>query len=311
MNILELSHVSKAFGSRQVIRDLSLSVPEHTIYGFIGQNGAGKTTTMKMILGLYTIDHGTITVNGEPVKYGGNATNRMIGYLPDVPEFYSYMTPSEYLFLCGEVTGMEKKVIRERSEELLCLVGLEKENKRIRGFSRGMKQRLGVAQALLNNPKLLLCDEPTSALDPLGRRDLLKLLQSVKERTTIIFSTHILSDVERISDEIGLIKDGTLALSGTTEELRALRKSDGFEIEFRNNTDAERFAGLCDNAKRPDCLVLFFENQGEREMKRAMEQLSQQGIVPRRIELREPTLESLFIETIEKKSGHTDGGEQG
>lgn len=311
MNILELSHVSKAFGSREIIRDLSFSVPEHTIYGFIGQNGAGKTTTMKMILGLYTIDSGTITVDGIPVKYGNNTTNKLIGYLPDVPEFYSYMTPMEYLTLCGEITGMEKKQIKARSEELLSLVGLEKANKRIKGFSRGMKQRLGVAQALLNEPKLLICDEPTSALDPLGRRDLLEILKNVKDRTTIIFSTHILSDVERISDEIGLIKDGTLALSGTTEELRAMRKSDGFEVEFSEAAEAERFGAmianeerlgaLFANGERIDKTVLFYENRSEQDMKAAMRLLSEHDFPVRRIEMREPTLEALFMETIENK----------
>lgn len=301
MNILEVSHISKAFGSRQIIRDLSFSVPEHTIYGFIGQNGAGKTTTMKMILGLYTIDSGTITVNGIPVKYGNNVTNKMIGYLPDVPEFYSYMTPMEYLTLCGEITGMEKKLIKARSEDLLALVGLEKANKRIKGFSRGMKQRLGVAQALLNEPKLLICDEPTSALDPLGRRDLLEILKNVKDRTTIIFSTHILSDVERISDEIGLIKDGTLALSGTTKELRAMRKSDGFEVEFGAPEEAERFGALLASGERIEKTVLFYENRSEKDMKAAMRLLSENDFSVRRIEMREPTLEALFMETVENK----------
>lgn len=300
MNILEISHVSKAFGSNRVIRDLSLSVPEHTIYGFIGANGAGKTTTMKMVLGLYTMDAGTITVGGEPVKYGENKTNKMIGYLPDVPEFYSFMTPAEYLSLCGEITGMDKKVIKERSRELLALVGLEKAKKKIKGFSRGMKQRLGIAQALLNNPRLLICDEPTSALDPLGRRDLLEILQSVKERTTILFSTHILSDVERISDEIGLIKDGTLALSGSVGELRKIRKSDGFEIEFKEPDQAERFAAMYAGGERVGKTTLFFENKSEQAMAAAMQFLVEQELYPRRMEMREPTLEALFMEAVEK-----------
>ena len=106
MDMLTLSHLSKSFGSKKIIDDLSFTVPEHSIFGFIGQNGAGKTTTMKMILGLLQADSGKITVNGETVRYGQNRANRFIGYLPDVPEFYGYMTPSEYLRLCGEITGM-------------------------------------------------------------------------------------------------------------------------------------------------------------------------------------------------------------
>lgn len=119
MDMLTLSHLSKSFGSKKIIDDLCFTVPEHSIFGFIGQNGAGKTTTMKMILGLLQADSGKITVNGETVRYGQNRTNRFIGYLPDVPEFYGYMTPSEYLRLCGEITGMPSDRIRRNSHELL------------------------------------------------------------------------------------------------------------------------------------------------------------------------------------------------
>ena len=144
MNILEVSHVTKSFGSNRVINDLSFSVPEHSIFGFIGKNGAGKTTTMKMTLGLLKADAGEIFVNGEKVAFGENATNRYIGYLPDVPEFYGFMTPQEYLKMCGDITGMPGEEVKRKSEELLEVVGLSQAKKRIRGFSRGMKQRLGV-----------------------------------------------------------------------------------------------------------------------------------------------------------------------
>ena len=211
MAILEINHLKKSFGQQTVLKDVHLSVKEHTIFGFIGENGAGKTTTMKAILGLLKIDDGNITVCNEQVKYGNNQTNQYIGYLPDVPEFYSFMTPLEYLELCGEVTHMAKHDIQTKSQELIELVGLSTHaKKRISGFSRGMKQRLGIAQALLNNPRLLICDEPTSALDPIGRKDILDILQKVKEKTTIIFSTHILSDVERVCDEIAILNEGQI-----------------------------------------------------------------------------------------------------
>lgn len=142
MNILEISHITKTFGAKKVLNDLSFSVPEHSVFGFIGQNGAGKTTTMKIILGLLKSDQGEVFVNGEKVTFGQNSTNKYIGYLPDVPEFYGFMTPREYLTMCGQITGMRKEEIVKKSVELLKLVGLEKENKRIKGFSRGMKQRL-------------------------------------------------------------------------------------------------------------------------------------------------------------------------
>lgn len=166
MDVLVLSEVRKCFGNKEVLSGLNLSVPEHSVFGFAGRNGAGKTTTMKTVLGLLKPDAGEIFVAGESVAYGQTKTNRHVGYLPDVPEFYSYMTPREYLRLCGEICGMKNAEIEMRSEELLELVGLGDERHRIKGFSRGMKQRLGIAQALLHRPKLLICDEPTSALDP-------------------------------------------------------------------------------------------------------------------------------------------------
>lgn len=300
MDMLTVSNVSKRFGSNQIISDLTFRVPEHTIYGFIGQNGAGKTTTMKMILGLYAMDSGKITVNNELVSYGQNRTNRFIGYLPDVPEFYGFMTPTEYLKLCGEITGMSDTDRKKQISELLELVGLEKANKRIQGFSRGMKQRLGIAQALLNRPKLLICDEPTSALDPIGRKEILDILLSVKEKTTVIFSTHILSDVERICDEIGLLNDGKLALHTTMEEIRQMRHSDGFEIDFQKAEDARIFAEKYAGGERIGNTQLFYSGKHEEDMAAAMRVLLDNHLNPQRIEMREPTLESLFMEVVGK-----------
>lgn len=258
MNILEISHITKTFGTRTVINDLSFSVPEHSVFGFIGQNGAGKTTTMKMVLGLLQSDQGKIFVNGEKVAFGQNNTNKYIGYLPDVPEFYGFMTPEEYLGLCGQITGMSKKEVKEKSAELLELVGLKTENKRIQGFSRGMKQRLGIAQALLNSPKLLICDEPTSALDPVGRKEILDILFSVKEDTTVIFSTHILSDVERICDHIAFLHEGKIALSGTLEEIKRVRNGDRVEIDFLTEQDTEIFLRIYPGGRRAGRTKLLF-----------------------------------------------------
>ncbi len=300
MDILTLSHVSKRFGSNKVIDDLSFSVPENTIYGFIGENGAGKTTTMKMILGLYQMDQGVIQVNGMNVTYGQTYTNRFIGYLPDVPEFYGYMTPTEYLKLCGEITGIPEKPLKNRIIELLDLVGLEKANKRIQGFSRGMKQRLGIAQALLNKPKLLICDEPTSALDPIGRKEIIDILQSVKNQTTVVFSTHILSDVERICDEIGLLHNGKLALQGNMNDIRKLRRRDGYEIEFYHTEDAKRFSELYTGSELISQTQLLYKERDEEDMLKAMKALYENNIHPQKIEMREATLESLFMEVVKK-----------
>ncbi len=150
MSVLSLNNVKKKFEGNTVLNGVTMEVEEGSIFGFIGKNGAGKTTTMKSILGLLKFDSGEIKVCGETVKYGQTNTNKNIGYLPDVPSFYGYMTPLEYLKLCGEITGMDRNTINKRSSELLKLVGLEINKKRIGGFSRGMKQRLGIAQALLS-----------------------------------------------------------------------------------------------------------------------------------------------------------------
>jgi len=304
MGILEVNQLYKRFGSHEVLRGLDMDIPEHSIFGFVGQNGAGKTTTMKIILGLLKPDSGTVTVCGEKVAYGETKTNRSIGFLPDVPEFYGYMTAREYLKLCGEITGLAKTGIKSKSEELLELVGLKDEKKKISGFSRGMKQRLGIAQALLNEPKLLICDEPTSALDPIGRKEILDILSAAKGKTTIVFSTHILSDVERICDRIAVLHDGKLALCGTLSEIKERRRHNGFVIEF----DSERTACLFENAeelKHPSVSLSRNENTvtvllTDRSIDGLflLRVLSQKCIVPLKFTVVEPTLESLFMEAI-------------
>ncbi|MCL2827318.1 MAG: ABC transporter ATP-binding protein [Oscillospiraceae bacterium] len=239
MNTLEIRNLSKRFGLHKVIDNISFSVPENCVFGFIGANGAGKTTTMKMILGLLRADGGEIIVCGERVRFGATKTNRLIGYLPDVPEFYNYMRPKEYLRLCGEIVGLRDKTIKARSSELLALVGLSDVNKKIGGFSRGMKQRLGMAQALLGEPKLLICDEPTSALDPLGRKEVLNILQQIKGKTTVIFSTHILSDVERICDRVAVLHKGSIVLESAMGDLKFQHKTKAMTIEFGHEVDSD------------------------------------------------------------------------
>lgn len=300
MDILEISHITKAFGTKKVLNDLSFSVPEHSVFGFIGQNGAGKTTAMKIVLGLLESDQGEIYVNNKKVTFGQNHTNMYIGYLPDVPEFYGFMTPKEYLAMCGQITGMNKEKINEKSKELLKLVGLESERKRIRGFSRGMKQRLGIAQALLNSPKLLICDEPTSALDPLGRKEILDILSSVKEHTTVVFSTHILSDVERICDRIAFLHEGKVMLSGTLEEIKKIRNGEKIEIEFLTEQDADTFLNFYSGGKKTGRTRLFFPKKTAHDMLEMMKYLSQNQIPILRLERLEPTLEDLFLEVVGK-----------
>lgn len=304
MGILEVNRLYKSFGSHEVLKGLDMDVPEHSIFGFVGQNGAGKTTTMKIILGLLKPDSGSVTVCGEKVTYGETRTNRFIGFLPDVPEFYGYMRPLEYLKLCGEITGIEKSRIRSRSEELLELVGLKNEKKRIGGFSRGMKQRLGIAQALLNEPRILICDEPTSALDPVGRKEILDILLAAKGKTTILFSTHILSDVERICDHIAVLHGGRLALCGTLSEIKERHRYNGFVLEFGNEETASMFYDI-EELKHPSVNMSRDGNTvtvltGDRGMggNFLLDVLSRRRIVPLKFTVLEPTLESLFMEVV-------------
>lgn len=300
MEMLNVSHVSKQFGEKKVLSDLSFSVPAGSVFGFVGQNGAGKTTTMKMVLGLIAADRGEIYVNGEKVTYGQNKTNRYVGYLPDVPEFYSYMTPREYLNFCGEITGMETNKNKSRTTELLALVGLEHEKRHIKGFSRGMKQRLGIAQALMNQPKLLICDEPTSALDPVGRKEILDILVSSKEQTTVLFSTHILSDVERICNAIAFIKDGKIALSGNLEQIKNMHQAAGFEIEFEDSSDADKLLFVFPDGKKRRERNIAFDDVNEQKMMDVLGVVVNQKLAFTKIERLEPTLESLFLEVVNK-----------
>lgn len=297
MDVLVIQNLKKNFGSKEVLCGLNLSVPEHSIFGFIGKNGAGKTTTMKAILGLLKPDGGEIFCLGEKVHFGQTNTNRYIGYLPDVPEFYSYMTPLEYLTFCGEVSGMNKADIVPRSKELLELVGLGQECHRIKGFSRGMKQRLGIAQALLNRPKLLICDEPTSALDPVGRKEILDILLAARQQTTVLFSTHVLSDVERICTEAAFLNNGKIAMQGTIAELRNKRSSDGFIIEIGQKGAADALIKAFGDLKRTKQNALIFHGSEDRFFS-IMQYIAENKIPVQRIEQIEPTLESLFLEVI-------------
>lgn len=304
MNVLTIQNLSKSFGKQKIIDNLNISVPSGSIFGFIGQNGAGKTTTMKMVSGLLQPDSGEIHVCNEKVYFGQTKTNQFIGYLPDVPEFYNYMTPLQYLKLCGEVIGLSKSEIEQRGQNLLSLVGLSSATKQIGGFSRGMKQRLGIAQALFTNPKLLICDEPTSALDPVGRKEILDILSKISSTMTVLFSTHILSDVERICDRAAFLNEGKIAVCGTLAEIKALHGDDSLLIEFSDDKELSAFK----QQKTIKALNLKSEeNNGKiilhsRNVKKVQQSLfhifCETGICPVKMEIMEPSLESLFLEVI-------------
>lgn len=298
MNMLSIKDLYISFGDKEVLKGLNLTVPEHSIFGFIGKNGSGKTTTMKIILGLLKADSGDVDVAGEKVFFGDTNTNRLIGYLPDVPEFYSFMTAKEYLNFCGEITGIKKGEIEARTCELLELVGLSGENHRIKGFSRGMKQRLGIAQALLGRPKLLICDEPTSALDPVGRKEILDILLAVKEQTTVLFSTHILSDVERICTDVAFLNNGVIEKEGKLADIKAKYRTEEYIIEPEDddgiNTLSDVFPKLRVNAGK------LYLNERDYSYFDILSFITQNKIKLIKLERAEPTLEALFMEVTEQ-----------
>ncbi|MBN2005729.1 MAG: ABC transporter ATP-binding protein [Anaerolineae bacterium] len=212
--------LTRYYGDVIALQDLNLSVPFGSIFGFLGRNGAGKTTTMRLLVGLGHPTAGRAWIAGVETTNGDSRAREKFGYLPQDPAFYSWMSPREYLDYAGRLFGMSGADRKQRIEEILELVGLKDAARRkIGGFSGGMHQRMGIAQALLHRPPVLLLDEPTSALDPAGRYEVLDLLERLRGSVTVFFSTHILADVERICDTIAIIHKGQLLLVAGRDEL--------------------------------------------------------------------------------------------
>lgn len=300
MDVLTLRNLHKAFGKQKVLQGIDLTVPQHSIFGFIGKNGAGKTTTMKTILGLEKADAGELYVMQEPVVFGNTRTNRYIGYVSDVPEFYGFMTAREYLQLCAEISGLPSQKAKSRIDELLQLVGLfETEKKRCATFSRGMKQRLAIAQGLLNEPRLLIADEPTSALDPQGRKEILTILQKAKEKTTVLFSTHILSDVESICDSIAILHQGRIAVSGSLHELLQTKGTASLYVETVHKEECKilqetlRQQNISTQPVQPYGLQLPDRMETQEQLLNIVEQ---KRIRLQKLERMRPTLEQFFLE---------------
>ncbi len=223
--------LSRRYGDVQAVRDLDLIVPEGAIFGFLGRNGAGKTTTIRLITGLARPDHGRAWINGVETTDGDDRGRNQFGYLPQEPAFYGWMTTTGYLDHVGRLFGLSEAERQERIAELLRLVDLEAAaNRRVGGFSGGMKQRLGLAGALIHRPSVLILDEPMAGLDPAGRRDVLDLMEALRDHVTIFFSTHILADVERVCDTVGILHEGRLVEVAGREELMSRYTSDVAEL---------------------------------------------------------------------------------
>lgn len=235
--MLRVLNLKKSYGGLEVLKNISFEIKKGTVYGFLGQNGAGKTTTMNILTGLIDYNGGEIYVDGRDFKENRFELIKKIGYLTENPVFYNYMNAYEYLSFLGEISGYKHEKIKSRTEELLEMVKLkDAANRKVGGYSRGMKQRLGVAIAMFNHPEILFLDEPTSALDPGGRADMMDLIEELKEKDiTVFLSTHILSDVERVCDEVSILHQGKIILSDKLEELRNKYIQPIFDIEFENN----------------------------------------------------------------------------
>lgn len=240
--VIETEGLSKefrvGFAMKRVLAldDLNLKVEEGEIFGYIGPNGAGKTTTLKIMMGLIYPTSGNVQIFGRDIK---NINIKMdIGFLPEAPYFYDYLTTGEFLDFYGQLFGLGKKERRRRIEELLDMVDLRwVKDTQLRKFSRGMLQRIGIAQALINDPRLVILDEPMSGLDPVGRTKIRDVILRLKdEGKTVFFSSHILSDVEMICDRVGILVNGRLKEVGKLEELLGERGSleDLFMEEVRS-----------------------------------------------------------------------------
>ncbi|GAP10096.1 ABC-type multidrug transport system, ATPase component [Bellilinea caldifistulae] len=217
--VIETKGLEKSFGNVKVLQGVDLSVKQNSIFGFLGPNGAGKTTTMKILLGLIRPTGGSGSIFGRDIVQESVAIRERIGYLPQQPRFIEYMSARENLEFTAAFfyTGPKSK-IRMRCDEMLELVGLtDKAERPIRTFSGGEKQRLGIALAQVNYPDLLILDEPASALDPLGRQEVLEIMQRLRKHTSIFYSTHILDDVQRVSDSVAILNHGKVVASGPIE----------------------------------------------------------------------------------------------
>jgi ABC-2 type transport system ATP-binding protein len=238
--VIQTQGLSKSFGAVYALRDLNLIVPQHSIFGFLGPNGAGKSTTMKLLLGLTRPTAGSGTILGMDIMRDSTAIRQRIGYLAQEPNFYDHMTARETLrFAARFFYSGPASAIEDRIAETLDLVRLtDKADRPVKGFSGGERQRLGIAQAQINYPDLLILDEPAAALDPMGRRDVLEVMERLRKYTTIFYSTHILDDVQKVSDTVAILNRGELVAQAPIETLLAGSEGMIYTLSVKGAADA-------------------------------------------------------------------------
>lgn len=302
MSLVQVRGLRKNFQGTEVIKGLNFTLEKGKCIALLGPNGAGKTTTLRMLSGLMGPTEGTITFS-QAKK--GKDIRHLIGYLPQFPVFYDWMTGYEFLSYTGRLAGLTAKGAKERSIELLELVGIiDAKNRRIGKYSGGMKQRLGIAQALIHSPQLIMLDEPVSALDPIGRREVLDLLEAIRKDTTILFSTHILSDAEEVCDEILFLHKGEIVEAGTMAELRDRYQQAKIDLYFKGKTD--EYSSLFSNHE----LTLSILNEGNRmslyvsdiDLARStfLKLISEQNLPLEKFEISSMSLEDVFMKVVGK-----------
>ena len=301
---IELRGLTKRFGDAIALDGVDLVVRPGMVFGFLGRNGAGKTTALRILSGLARPTAGTAHVLGHDVERATDAVRARIGFLPDVPGFYPWMTAREYLEFAGRLFGLDKATLDARATALLEMAGLALVTTRVGGFSRGMKQRLGIAQALINAPSLLMLDEPTSALDPIGRREVLEMVASLRGRTTVFFSTHILADVERVCDAVAILERGRVVASAGVAELTARATANRLIVEVEDSVAAAAVAGALagrawlksiETDGRALHLAVSDLPSAQREIPAA---IAAAGMALRRFEIGETSLEDVFVELV-------------
>ncbi|HEU0028925.1 MAG TPA: ABC transporter ATP-binding protein [Ktedonobacterales bacterium] len=296
--------LTKRYGDVLALDHLTLDVPTGSIFGFLGPNGAGKTTTLRLLTGLAFPTEGGATVAGTDIASSGVELRKRTGYLDQSPQFYGWMRGRELLEFVGELFGLRGAELRGRVDGALTLTGLkDAANRRIHGYSGGMRQRLGLAQALVNRPDVLLLDEPVSALDPEGRHAMLDVIAGLRGQATVLMSSHILADIERVCDTVAILDRGRLVVSSSVAELRERYTQPVFLLEMEPGQEeraedliaALRAAPWVDELtwERPRLrLVARDEATAGREILAA---LVAHGVEIQRFERARPTLEDIFL----------------
>ena len=247
-HVIEISHLTKQYGSKTAVNDLSLSIRRGEVFGLLGPNGAGKTTTILMLLGLTEPTSGTAEILGKNCAREPLAVKSVVGYLPDNVGFYSDMTGRQNLRFTGRLNGLPKDVIEERIDRLLERVGMTHAADQKAGtYSKGMRQRLGIADVLMKDPQIIVMDEPTLGIDPEGMRELLELIRklSVEDGRTLLISSHQLQQIQQVCDRVGIFVEGSLIASGTLKDLEEkIRKDGGYLLELEVQPCDDKVLGM-------------------------------------------------------------------